>query len=478
MCDTWAALPDTTATGQLIFAKNSDRPAFDCQPLVYRPRQSWPAGTRVATEYLSLPQVETTHAHLGSRPYWSFGYESGLNEHGLVIGNEAVFTRPWRQAVIREREEAKVSRGLIGMAMIRLALERARSASAAVDLMGGWVEAHGQFGSGVPGKPHADGSYDNSFIIADRTEAWVLETCGRNWAARRLTQGYTSISNQPSLRRESNRTSAGLRAEAVKQGWWAATDSRPFDFAEAFADELVPRQVSHLRVMRSRQLLQERAGRIDAAWMKRIARDHYEGTFLEGPLFNAADPDVLTLCMHESPAAFTWGNTAASTIVVQPAAGGGVPVFWWTPGPPCNGCYVPFFVEAKAVPPMVSRAGSRYPDETVVPPDRALPDTHSGDSYWWLFRQLLDVTTGGAGHRGSLYAQRNQIVRGRFDALEVQFESELGGALAAYSQATDAAAGAEILSQFTARCVNVVTECARELLQQFGQCGGNHTGKA
>ena len=31
--------------------------------------------------------------------------------------------------------------------------------------------------------------------------------------------------------------------------------------------------------------------------MKRILRDHYEDTFLEGPYFNPALPDFLTLCM-------------------------------------------------------------------------------------------------------------------------------------------------------------------------------------
>jgi secernin len=343
MCDTWVALPDATESGHLIFAKNSDRPAFDCQPLVYRPRRSWPTASRVVMEYLEVPQVAETYAHLGSRPYWSFGYESGLNEHGVVIGNEAIFTRTWRVSATRHRQGGDVARGLSGMDVIRLALERTRSAAAAVEMIGGWVEQFGQFGSGVPGKSDADGSYDNSFIIADATQAWVLETCGQNWAARRIKEGTMSISNQPSIRTEWDRSSAGLEASAIRPGWWSAEEKRPFDFAAVFADELVPRQVSHLRVMRSRHLLRARTGRIDSAWMKRIARDHYEDTFLQGPYFSAADPDVHSLCMHDSPAGFTWGNTAASCIAVQPRATGQVPVFWWSPGPPCNGCYVPCF---------------------------------------------------------------------------------------------------------------------------------------
>ena len=96
--------------------------------------------------------------------------------------------------------------------------------------------------------------------------------------------------------------------------------------------------------MRSRQLLAEQRGQITPRWMMRIARDHYEDTFLGGPYFEATDPDFQSICMHASPANFTWGNTASSCVAILPQSSQAFPVFWWTPGPPCNGCYVPFFV--------------------------------------------------------------------------------------------------------------------------------------
>ena len=65
-----------------------------------------------------------------------------------------------------------------------------------------YEEEYGQFGSGLPMMSAADGAYDNSFIVADPTEAWVVETCGRSWVARRFTDGTTSISNVPSIRTE------------------------------------------------------------------------------------------------------------------------------------------------------------------------------------------------------------------------------------------------------------------------------------
>ena len=80
MCDTWVAMADSTANHHVIFAKNSDRPIFDCQPLLLRPRQSWPAGSRVRAGAITLPQAEVTYAHLGSSPYWCWGYEEGIKK--------------------------------------------------------------------------------------------------------------------------------------------------------------------------------------------------------------------------------------------------------------------------------------------------------------------------------------------------------------------------------------------------------------
>jgi dipeptidase len=153
---------------------------------------------------------------------------------------------------------------------------------------------YGQFGSANPGKPHDIGSYDNAFIVADPNEAWILETAGRRWVARCLRQGCASISNEVSIRTEWDLGSPDLIAHARQKGWWQETEqgnsTLAFDFAQAYIDENVSRQVSHIRVMRSRQLLAERSGQITPQWMMRIARDHYEETFLQGPYFDAANP--------------------------------------------------------------------------------------------------------------------------------------------------------------------------------------------
>lgn len=72
------------------------------------------------------------------------------------------------------------------------------------------MEQYGQFGSGLPSLPAALGGYDNSYIIAHSREAWVLETGGNHWVARRISQGTTSISNTLSIERDFDLTSEGL----------------------------------------------------------------------------------------------------------------------------------------------------------------------------------------------------------------------------------------------------------------------------
>ena len=105
----------------------------------------------------------------------------GVNEAGVAIGNEAVFTKAKRNAS-----------GLTGMDLLRLALERADTAAAAVETMIMLLEKHGQGGNCGYDHPFF---YDNSFLAADPKEVYILETSGRNYAVLRC-KDKTAISNR------------------------------------------------------------------------------------------------------------------------------------------------------------------------------------------------------------------------------------------------------------------------------------------
>lgn len=178
MCDTVVVISDEA----VLFAKNSDRDANEAQALEWHAAADHAVGTRVAATHLEIPQVPHTHATVLSRPWWMFGAEMGANEFGVVIGNEAVYTT--------EKDEGPA---LLGMDLVRLGLERAASASAAVEVIVSLLERHGQGGACSRERPTL--RYHNSFLVADRAEAHVIETAGRHVATERVTRGVRAISN-------------------------------------------------------------------------------------------------------------------------------------------------------------------------------------------------------------------------------------------------------------------------------------------
>ena len=174
MCDTFVALSDVSALNSVILAKNSDRPAFDCQPMAYHEAKTFGDGEKLQLAYVSIDQTGERYRTFGSSPYWCWGYEEGMNEFGVTIGNEAVYTKDLTENAESEESGKPVDKGVLGMELIRLGLERGKTAEEALDVMAKLVEAYGQWGSGVPMSDTVSGSYNNSYIIADKKEAYIL----------------------------------------------------------------------------------------------------------------------------------------------------------------------------------------------------------------------------------------------------------------------------------------------------------------
>ena len=224
MCDTFIALPPATKDGSVIFAKNSDRPAGEGQGIRVYPGARHAAGEILQCTYIEIPEVKQTQAVLLSRIDWMWGAEMGANECGVVIGNQAVWTRfsPGPPA-------------LLGMDLVRLGLERGATARDALDVMVSLLE---EFGQGGPCAENDPGfAYDNSFLIADVHEAWVLETAARVWVAERVSRGVRNISNRLSIRSGYDLGCQDLAHEARLLGF--PSDGGSVDFPACFSAQPV-----------------------------------------------------------------------------------------------------------------------------------------------------------------------------------------------------------------------------------------------
>jgi len=259
MCDTIAATGSATADGITLFGKNSDREPNEAQNLCHIHRQRHDLGASVKCTYISIPQVAKTNAVLLSKPFWMWGAEMGVNEHGLAIGNEAVFTR-----VPYEKGPA-----LTGMDLLRLALERAATAQTAVHIITDLIETFGQGGNcGYTHKLF----YHNSFLLADPESVWVLETAGPHWAAKRV-DGIYAISNKITLETSWDIASDDLVHFAVQKGWCRSAED--FSFARCYSDFLYTKfSSSEHRRARAITLLNALQGRLGIADFFAILRDH------------------------------------------------------------------------------------------------------------------------------------------------------------------------------------------------------------
>lgn len=295
MCDTIVVI-----TGDAVwFAKNSDRDPNEAQLLEWHPAATFAPDQRLSCTHLDIPQATHTHAVLLSRPYWMWGAEMGANEHGVAIGNEAVFTR-----------EPTPEIGLTGMDLVRLGLERARTAEQAVAVIVELLEAHGQ--GGRCGHEDPRFTYDNSFLVADPTGAYVLETAGRDHAVEVVSHGVRSISN-------------GLSIEP---------------FATQHADRLRTRVAACTtrRAITTRRAATARG----AADLAAILRDHGEQQL---PDYTLLTGGMAAPCMHAG-GLLAASQTTASWISRLVAGGS---QHWATAtAAPCTSLFVPVTVEHPA----------------------------------------------------------------------------------------------------------------------------------
>ena len=209
-----------------------------------------------------------------------------MNEAGVAIGNEAIYTT---------LDPRSAPPALTGMDLVRLGLERADAAAGAVSVITDLLERFGQGGTGHDPSGHGGAkAYWSSFIVADPSSAFVVETSGRTWAVEAVAD----------VRAISNRTTIGS-----------------FD-----AEHRHPRQPVELlvdpRLAASQAVLARRPVSIDAVLAHLRSHD------------SCASPGW-SVCMHgvDDTGAVVEATTA-SMVAELPVSG--VPTAWVVQGSPCG----------------------------------------------------------------------------------------------------------------------------------------------
>ena len=213
MCDTFTFF-SKIEKDQSYFAKNSDRDPGEPQiiELIFNAKddfktnfllESLPKYTR-QLEVLKqvFPKFDHPYAAIISRPTWIWGAEMGVNEKGVAIGNEAVFSK-----------EPLIPNGLLGMDILRLALHNAATAEEGAGLITQLLETYGQGGNG---SYSGTLKYHNSFLVKDIDKAFVIESSGKNWVQKEVND-CASISNCYTINKGHSRASTAFKNIDLKK---------------------------------------------------------------------------------------------------------------------------------------------------------------------------------------------------------------------------------------------------------------------
>lgn len=210
-----------SADGSVMISYLADAGGF-MDPLYFKPAMDhapgdsidiyeWDTGALLGR----IPQVGHTYKVIGN-----------MNEHQVAIG-ETTFTG---------RRELTTPNGILDYgSLMYLALQRAKTAREAIKIMTDLVEEYGYASTG------------ESFSIADKEEAWMLELIGKGeyekgavWVAARVPEGYIAAhANMARIRSIDWRDtqnwmwSKDVVSFARDRGWFSGRD-RDFNFADTY----------------------------------------------------------------------------------------------------------------------------------------------------------------------------------------------------------------------------------------------------
>lgn len=359
-------------------------PAADHEPGKMLEIKDWSGNVRG-----QIRQVPHTYAVVGL-----------MNEHQLAIA----------ETTFDGRQELQNPDGLLHYwDLMRLALQRAKTARQAIDVMTQLTAEYGYRSTG------------ESISIADPHEAWILEIIGPGpggkgavWVARRVPDGYISchankarVGEFPLVDPENCRYSDNVISFAIEKGYYDPNSGEPFRFCDAYCPS-TPRNCRYAdtrvwsilrRAAPSLNLSPDRTRAVEGApayplWIKpdkrlsladvfALMRNHYEGTDFDMTRGLDAGPFGSPLRCRPidwkvNGADYAWERPVSTqqtgfTFVSQsrswlPDPIGGV--YWYGVDDTYTTCYVPLYCGINAIPESYSTGSLRE---------------FSWDSAWWVF---------------------------------------------------------------------------------------------
>jgi len=373
-CTTLMATGKAVAGGKgTIIAKNRDVGINHLSEIGLHQPATRVKGEVYRAAYITIPQVTETYKFVGSRSAGRWGYAHGINEHQVIVAdNDAP-----------SRDKLDFDLGLHDNDMVRLVLERARTAREGVEIVASLVERYGQAWNGI------------MFEIGDPNELWVVEVTGRRWAAKRYVDTVTARSNQYQIEDDYDLAAPDLMSFAAENKW-VKPGTKKINFRKVYGTwELYPENNDNyqqrpgveklynteMRYQRAMELLNRHKGNISAEALLPLIRDHYDTyTLPSGKVINmnqipfyssdyvdwynrewmAAWPKKDTIpvhiyirgiCDHD----LGWGATCSTGIMVaRPDIPNELGLMLHGFMQPCLSTFVPFYVGIDSVDPRYS----------------------------------------------------------------------------------------------------------------------------
>jgi dipeptidase len=353
---------DATADHSVLAAHNEDLGAYSAQHYVVAPHASHaPGETLTLWSGAEVPQVGETYGYIATTVF-DVGYvpgdlTSGINEYQVAVVNNLAYQRGARYPLPTKGR-------LLWSDFTRLALERARTARQAVQLVGDLAQAY---------RLGADSG--TMFGVSDASEAWWIEIAQEGqWVAQRVPEdGVEMRANAFRIGvvdfgdPERFLSSPDVVEFAKTKGWYRGG---PFDFAKTYGDpEAAEAEWNAHRESRVRALLASQGPGRQITGLMAILRDHYEGTPLDltdGYALGSPHRTIeYTVCNMTTELAVVFQSRAW----LPPEIGA---VCWRAMTTPCSSAFVPWYMGQLDVPRSL-QTGNNSP---------------TPDSAYWAFRKL------------------------------------------------------------------------------------------